>query len=124
MENPKIQSVSRCNKRTARYEPANNLDSFSAYSAEFANLGKFEAVENNGTTLAPKQCLHQKVAVGMKNPKMQTAFRCNKRTRCYGPANNLDSFTASRAENANFENSKLSKTLVPLLHLSIIYIKR
>ena len=102
MENPKIQSVSRCNKRTGRYGPENNLDSFIAYSADNANLVKFEAVEKNGTAFAPKQCLYQKVSVGIENPKIQSVFRCNKRTGRYGSANNLDSFTAFSAENANF----------------------
>ena len=63
-----MQSVFRCNKRTGRYGPANNLDSFTAYRAENANLAKFEAVENNGTAIAPKQCLYQKLAVGMEKP--------------------------------------------------------
>ena len=71
MENPKMQPPSRCNKRTGRYGPANNQVSCTAYSAENANLANFEAVENNGTAFAPKQYLHQKVAVGMENPKMQ-----------------------------------------------------
>ena len=69
-ENPKMQSLSLCNKRTGRYGPANNPESFTASRAENANLGKFEAVENNGTAFAPKQCLSQKLTVGMENPKM------------------------------------------------------
>ena len=72
-----MQSLSRCNKGTGRYVPANNTDSFTAYRAENANLGKFEAVENNGTAFAPKQCLYEKAAGGMENPKMQSASRCN-----------------------------------------------
>ena len=71
MENPKMQPPSRCNKRTVRYGPANNLVSCTAYRAENANLAKFEAVEKNVTAFAPIQCLHQKVAVGMENPKTQ-----------------------------------------------------
>ena len=74
MENPKMQSPSRCNKRTGSYAPGNNLVSCTLYKAEIANLVKFEAVENNVTAFATKQCLYQKVAVGMENPKMQTAF--------------------------------------------------
>ena len=53
MENPKIQSLSRCNKRTGRYGQANNPVSCTAYSAENGNFGKFEAIENNGTAFAP-----------------------------------------------------------------------
>ena len=59
MENPKMQSLSPCNKLTGRYSPGNNTDSFTAYRAENANLGKFEAFENNGTAFAPKQSLYQ-----------------------------------------------------------------
>ena len=55
MENPKMQSHARCNKRTARYCPANNQVSCTAYRAENADLVIFEAVENHGTTFAPKQ---------------------------------------------------------------------
>ena len=70
MENPKIQSHSRCNKRTRRYRPANNPVSCTVYIAENGNLGKFEAVEKKGTAFAQKQCLYEKVAVGMENPNM------------------------------------------------------
>ena len=65
MDNPQMQSLSWCNKYTGRYGPANNTVSCTAYRAGNANLGKFEAVENNGTAFAPKQCFYQKVAVGM-----------------------------------------------------------
>ena len=63
-----MQQVSRCNKRTGHYGPANNLDSFTANVAENANLGKFEAVENNDTAFAQRQCSYQKLAVCMENP--------------------------------------------------------
>ena len=85
MENPKIQSPSRCNKRAGRYGLANNIVSCNAYRAENGNLGNFETVKNNGTTFAPKKCLHQKVAVDMENPKMQSLSWCNKRTGRFGP---------------------------------------
>ena len=64
-------------------------------------LGKFEAVENKGTAFAPKQCLYQKVAVGIENAKMQSLFRCNKHTGRYRPANNPVSCTVYEAENGN-----------------------
>ena len=64
-------------------------------------MGKLEAIENNGTEFAPKQCLHQKVAVGMENVKTQSPSRCNKHTVRYGQANNLVSCTTYRAENGN-----------------------
>ena len=70
MENPKMQSMSWCDKRTGHTRPANNQVSCTAYRAENGNLGNFEAVENDGTTFEPKQCLYQKVAVGMENPKI------------------------------------------------------
>ena len=96
-----MQSLSQCNKCTGRYCPTNNPVSCTAYTAENANLGIFEAVENNGTALAPKQCLCQKVAVGMENRTMQSQSRCNIRTMRYYPANKMVSCTAYRAENAN-----------------------
>ena len=102
MENPKIQSPSRFNKRTGQYGPANNQVSCTAFRAENGNLGNFEGVEKNGTAFAPKQSLYQKVAVGMENPKMQSPSRFNKSTGRYNPGNNLVSCTAYRAENRNF----------------------
>ena len=77
MENRKMQTLSRCNERTGHYGRVNNPELFTAYRSENVNLGKFEAVENNDTAFAPKQCLYQKAAVGMENPKMQSASRCN-----------------------------------------------
>ena len=70
MEKLKMQSLSRCNKRTGRYSSAYNPDSFTACRADNGNLGGFEAVDHNVTAFAPKQCLYQKVAMGMENPKM------------------------------------------------------
>ena len=101
MENPKMQSPSRCNKGTGRYGPGNNPVSCTALRAENGNLGNFEPVENHGTALASKQWLHQKVAVGMENPKMQPSSQCNKRTGRYGPVNNPVSCTAYCAEDGN-----------------------
>ena len=40
------------------------------YGADNGKLGKFEAVDHHGTVFAPKQCLIQKVAVVVQNPKM------------------------------------------------------
>ena len=70
MENPKMQSVSRCNKRTGRYGPSNHPVSRTAFRAEYANFGIFEAVESNGTAFAPKQCVYLKVAEGIQNTKI------------------------------------------------------
>ena len=81
-----MQSPSQCNKRTVRYGPGNNPVSCTAYTAVNGNLGNIEAVENNGTAFAPKQCLYQKVAVGLESPKMHSPSRCNNRTWRYGPA--------------------------------------
>ena len=99
IENPKMQSHSRCNKRTGYYCPANHPVSCTTYKAEKANLGFVEAVENHGTDFAPKQCSYQKVAGVMENLKMQSHSRCNKRTGRYCPANNPVSCTGYRAEN-------------------------
>ena len=92
-----MQSPSRCNKRTGRYSPVNNQVSLTEYRAENGNLRNFEAVEDNGTAFAPKQCLYQNVAVGMENPQMQSPSRCKKRPGRYGPGNNLVSWTAYKA---------------------------
>ena len=101
MQKTKIKTLSRCNKRTGHYSPAKNPVSCTAYRAEYANLGIFDAVESNGTAFAPKQTLNQSVAVGMENPKIKLISRCNKRTGRYGPAKNPVSCTAYRAEYTN-----------------------
>ena len=61
-----MQLPSQCNKPTVRYGQANNPVSKTAYKIENENLGNFEAVENNGTAFLPKQCLYQKVSVGVE----------------------------------------------------------
>ena len=33
-------------------------------------VGNFDAVDRNVSIFAPNQCLYQKVAMGMQNPKM------------------------------------------------------
>ena len=124
MENSKMQSLFICNKRTGLYRPANKPISCTSCRAENGNLRKFEGVENHGTAFAPKQCLYQKVAVGIENPKIQSLFRCNKRTGRYRPAKNPVSCTSYRAEMEIWENSKLSKTIVPHLQQSNAYTKR
>ena len=40
------------------------------YRADNGNLVKFEVVDHLVTVFAPKQCLYQKVAVVLQNPKM------------------------------------------------------
>ena len=101
MENLKMQSLPPCNKRTGRYGKVNNLVSCMAYILKNKNLGIFEAVEDNGNVFQPSQFLHQKVAMGIENLKMQSLSQCNKRTGRYGPANNLVSRLASRPKNGN-----------------------
>ena len=96
-----MQSPSLCNQHTGRYGPTNNPVSCPAKRAEIGNLGNFAVVENNGTAFASKQSLYQKVAVGIENPQMQSTSWFNKRTGCYGPANNPVSCTAYRTENGN-----------------------
>ena len=68
-------------------------------------MGNIEPVEKNGTTFAPKQCLYQKVAVGMENPKMQSPPRCNKRTGRYGSEKNPDFM--HRLEGREWKSGKL-----------------
>ena len=99
-----MQLTSRYNKLTGCYGPAYTPVSSTVYRVENGNLGNFEAVENNGTAFAPKQCLHQKVAVGMENAKIQSPSRCNKRTGRYGPEIHRVSSTLNRAENGNLRN--------------------
>ena len=41
-------------------------------NAQKGKLGIFEAVEDNGTVFAPRQCLLKKVAMGMENLEMQS----------------------------------------------------
>ena len=89
MEKLKMQSLSLCNKHTERYGPANNLVSSTAKKPRKGKLGIFKAVEENGTVFASSQCLHQNVATGMENLKIQSLSPCNTRTWRHGPANNL-----------------------------------
>ena len=63
-----MQSPSWCNKRTGCYGWVNKPVSKTAYRDENGNLGNFEALENNVTAFALKQCLYEKVAVGTDNP--------------------------------------------------------
>ena len=114
MEYLKMLSLSRCNKRTGRYGPANNPGSWTEKSPKTGNLGIFEDVKENGTVFAPRQWLHQKVAMGMENLKMQSLSPCNKRTGRYGPSNNLLSWTEKAPKMEIWEFSKLSKTMVRL----------
>ena len=71
MENLKMQSLCQCNKRTGRYGPEITRFHTPPYRADNGNLWNFEAVDHNGTVVAPKQCLHQKVTMRMVNLKMQ-----------------------------------------------------
>ena len=41
----------------------------SPYRVDYWNLGNFEGFDHHGTTLEPKQCLYQNVAMGMQNLK-------------------------------------------------------
>ena len=99
-----MQSLYPCNKRTGRNGPANNPDSSTAKKPKKGKLRIFEAVEENGTVFAPRQCLHQKVAMGMEKLKMQSLSPCNKRTRCYGPVNNPVSSTAKKPKRGKLGN--------------------
>ena len=69
MENLIMESLSRCNKRTERHGPPNQV-SYTAVRAEYGYLVNFEAFDHNGTVFAPKQFWYQKVAMGMENIKM------------------------------------------------------
>ena len=123
LDNPKIQSLSRCYKRTGRCGTANNPVSFSAYRAEIGNVGNFEAVESNVTAFAPKKCLHRKLPVDMKNTKMQSLSRCYERTgHC---CRQITRFLAPRIgpRLEMWETLKLSKTSIPPLHQSNVYVK-
>ena len=71
MQSLKIQSLCRCNKHTGHYGLANFTRFYApTYMDENGNLGKFGAADHNGTVFAPKQCLYQKVALGMKSLKI------------------------------------------------------
>ena len=118
-----MQLPSRCNRRTGRYGPGNKPVSCTAYRAKNAKLANFEAVENNVTAFARKQCLHQKVAVCMENPKMQPPSRCNKRTGRYGSGKAR--FHAPRIIPSIeiWQTSKLLKTMAPLFHKAMFISK-
>ena len=124
MENLKMQSLFPCNKRTGRYRPGNKQVSCTSYNAENGYLGKFEAVENHGSAFEPRQCLYQKVAVGTENPKMQSLFGA---INALGVTiRQINRFLAFRIGTRIdiWENSNLSKAMVPHLHQSNVYTKR
>ena len=70
MENVKMQSPFRCNKRTEGHGPANHPVSFTAVWGRIWKFGKFEAFDHKGTVFAPKQYVYQKIAMGVENLKM------------------------------------------------------
>ena len=41
-----------------------------SYVAEYGNLVNFEGFDRSGTVFAPKECLYEKVAMGMEILKM------------------------------------------------------
>ena len=118
-----MQSLSRYNKRTERYGPANNPILCSAYASVKGNLGIFEAVDDNGIVFAQRRCLLQKVAMGMENIKIRTLYQCKQRTGRYGPANNAVSAPRKVLQIYVWEFSKPSKTMVPSLHQANVYFK-
>ena len=124
LENLKIQSLSRCNKRTGRYGPANNPVSCTESSPKNGNFGIFEAVEDNGTVFRTRQCLHRKVHMCMENLKMQSLSPCNKRTGRYGRQITRFHPPGKSPKKESLDISKLSKTMVPSLHQGKDYIKR
>ena len=125
MLNPKMQSVSPCNKRTRRYCAANNPVSFTLNRAERGNLGNFEAVESNGTAFAPQQCLYKKVAVGMENLKKCDRFLGAIKARGV-TARQITRFRVPLLgpNTQIWEFSMRSKGMVPHLHQSDVYTKR
>ena len=118
-----MQSPSRCNKSTGRYGPANNTVLCTVYRAENGNFGNFEAAENNGTAFAPQQGFYQNVAVGMENPKMQSPFWCNERSRRNGPGNTPASCTGYRADNRNLGNFEAVENNGTALHQAMFISK-
>ena len=60
----------------------------------------------------------------MENPKMQSLSRCNKRTGIYGPEITRLHASRRRPIMEIWENSKLSKTMVPPMHQRNVYNKK
>ena len=54
------------------------------YMANIGNLRQYGASNPQGTVFAPNQCLYQKEATGVGNPKMSFPNRCRNRTYGYG----------------------------------------
>ena len=59
----------------------------SQYTAEYGNLRKSGFTSRHGTVFVPKQCLHQKEAVGMESRKMHSSCQCKNRTYLCATAN-------------------------------------
>ena len=77
----------------------------SQYRAENGNLHKSGSTFSHGTVSVPKQCLYQKEATRMDNPKMYSSRQCKKLT-CVGLQTTLSQVTQYRAENRNFRISE------------------
>ena len=72
------------------------------YMANIGNLRQFGASNPQGTVFSPNQCLYQKEATGVGNPKMQFPNRCRNRTYGYGPPNYVFSSTAVYGQHWKF----------------------
>ena len=70
VQNLKMYSPYRCNKRTGLYWPAKYPGSHTSVRAANWNVGKFEGFDQHGTVFEPKQSLYQNVTKGVQNLKM------------------------------------------------------
>ena len=70
MLSPKMQFLFRCKQPTSQYGLAKMRFHAAPYRADRTNLREFGATFLHDTAFAPMQCLYQKVAKGMKSPKM------------------------------------------------------
>ena len=60
--------------------PQTTLSHTRQYITENGNLRKSWPIFRHGAEFAPRQCLYQKEARAMENPKMYSSGRCKKRT--------------------------------------------
>ena len=68
--NPKMKFPNRCRNRTYRYGPVNYVFSSNDVYGQHWKFAAVRGLQSQGTVFAPNQCLYQKEATGVGNPKM------------------------------------------------------
>ena len=76
--------------------------------AEKGNLGKFRLTFRHGAVFVPKQCLYQKEAKDMENPKMYSSLGVKSTLTCAEPQTTPSHVRRCRADKGNLGNFRLT----------------